>query len=142
MRPDNAAELSELPDGEVRAALETWRSGLVDLTDANRLLNFGRTPSDYVPIDGPSPKALLKVRQDGEAFGFPGDDGLGAEGGQPRQLLRTDLEEEQLGALLHRFYRRSRQELIDRGVCSLYLAVGMLHWTDDRNTPYQSPILL
>ncbi|WP_433293092.1 DUF4011 domain-containing protein [Actinoplanes sp. CA-030573] len=137
MRPDHAAELSGQPDGAVRAALETWRSGLVDLTDANRLLNFGRTPSAAVEITGPSPKSLLKVLQEGGAFGFPGED---ADGQLP--VLRTDLDEEHLGALLHRFYRRSRQEMIDRGVCSLYLAVGMLHWTDDRNTPYQSPILL
>ncbi|MFD0522859.1 DUF4011 domain-containing protein [Paractinoplanes durhamensis] len=65
MRPDHAAELSEQPDGVVRAALETWRSGLVDLTDGNRLLNFGRTPSDAVEITRPSPKSILKVLQEG-----------------------------------------------------------------------------
>ncbi|GIF20624.1 hypothetical protein BJ973_001471 [Actinoplanes tereljensis] len=137
MRPDDAAELSEQPDGEVRAALETWRSGLVDLTDANRLLNFGRTPSDAVEITRPSPKGILKVLQEEGAFGFPGDD---EDPGRP--VLKTELPEHDLGALLHRFYRRSRQELLDRGVCSLYLALGMLHWTDERNTPHQSPILL
>ncbi|GIM88518.1 DUF4011 domain-containing protein [Paractinoplanes toevensis] len=137
MRPDDAAELSEQPDGEVRAALETWRSGLVDLTDANRLLNFGRTPSDAVEITGPSPKGILKVLQEEGAFGFPGGD---EDPGRP--VLKTELAEHDLGALLHRFYRRSRQELLDRGVCSLYLALGMMHWTDERNTPHQSPILL
>src|SRR5689334_18453535 len=137
MRPDHAAELGGLPDGEVRAALETWREGLVDLTDANRLLNFGRTPSDAVEITGPSPKTLLKVLQDDGAFGFPG-----GEADEHQPVLRTELTGHDLGALLHRFYRRSRQEILDRGVCSLYLAVGMMHWTDDRNTPYQSPILL
>ncbi|WP_063763835.1 DUF4011 domain-containing protein [Actinoplanes subtropicus] len=137
MRPDHAGELGGQPDGEVRAALETWREGLVDLTDANRLLNFGRTPSDAVPITGPTPKSLLKVLQDDGAFGFPG-----GEHDEHQPVLRTELTGHDLGALLHRFYRRSRQELLDRGVCSLYLAVGMMHWTDDRNTPYQSPILL
>ncbi|GIE94471.1 DUF4011 domain-containing protein [Paractinoplanes rishiriensis] len=137
MRPELAAELSGQPDGAVRAALETWRSGLVDLTDANRLLHFGRTPSDAVEITGPSPKSLLRVLQDDGSFGFPGGDP-----DDNRPVLRTDLPENELGALLHRFYRRSRQEFLDRGVSSLYLAVGMLHWTDDRNTPHQSPILL
>ena len=137
MRPDHAAELGGQPDGEVRAALETWREGLVDLTDGNRLLNFGRTPSDAVEISGPSPKTLLKVLQDDGVFGFPG-----GEIDEHRPVLRTELAGHDLGALLHRFYRRSRQELLDRGVCSLYLAVGMMHWTDDRNTPYRSPILL
>src|SRR3954447_12550307 len=116
MRPDHA-ELSGQPDGAVRAALETWRSGLVDLTDGNRLLNFGRTPSDAVPITGPSPKSLLKVFQDDGVFGFPGDD-------SGRPVLRTNLPETELGAMLHRFYRRSRQEFLDRGVSSLYLALG------------------
>src|SRR5690242_16575031 len=122
MRPDHAAELSEQPDAEVRAALESWRSGLVDLTDANRLLHFGRTPADAVQITGPSPKALLKVLQDDGAFGFPGDDE------ESRPVLRTELPEAELGALLHRFYRRSRQQMLDRGVSSLYLTFGMLHW--------------
>ncbi|MCU7725007.1 DUF4011 domain-containing protein [Actinoplanes sp. KI2] len=137
MWPDHAAERGGQPDGEVRAALETWRDGLVDLTDANRLLNFGRTPSDAVEITGPSPKMLMKVLQDDGGFGFPGEDT-----DQYRPLLHTGLAEHDLGALLHRFYRRSRQEMLDRGVSSLYLAVGMLHWTDYRNIPYQSPILL
>ncbi|GAA0578736.1 hypothetical protein GCM10010172_74500 [Paractinoplanes ferrugineus] len=136
MRPDHAAELSGQPDGVVRAALETWRSGLVDLTDANRLLNFGRTPSDAVEITGPSPKSILRVLQEDGAFGFPGDDD------EHRQILRTPMTEHDLGAMLHKFYRRSRQQLIDRGVSSLYLALGMLHWTDERNTPHESPILL
>jgi hypothetical protein len=143
MRPDHgavqhAAEQSEQPDAEVRAALESWRSGLVDLTEANRLLNFGRTPSAAVEITGPSPKSIVKVLQDEGCFGFPS----GEPDDDNRSLLRTELPEEELGALLHLFYRRSRQEFLDRGVCSLYLALGMLHWTDDRNTPYQSPILL
>jgi hypothetical protein len=136
MRPDHAADLSGQPDGEVRAALETWRAGLVDLTDANRLLNFGRTPSDAVLITGPSPKSLLKVLREDGVLGFPGDETANGP------ILRTELPEEELGALLHRFYRRSRQEMLDRGVSSLYLAIGMMHWTDDRDTPYQSPILL
>ena len=136
MRPDHAAELSEQPDAEVRAALESWRSGLVDLTDGNRLLHFGRSPSDAVEITGPPPKGLLKVLQDDGAFGFPGGDVDG------RPVLRAELPEEELGALLHRFYRRSRQEMLDRGVSSLYLTFGVLHWSDDRNVPHQSPILL
>src|SRR3954447_3348773 len=103
MRPDHAAELGGQPDGDVRAALETWREGLVDLTDANRLLNFGRTPSDAAQITGPAPKALLKVLQGDGAFGFPGEDT-----DELRPVLHTELAEQDLGALLHRFYRRSR----------------------------------
>ena len=138
MWPD-ADELSGLPGAEVRAALDTWRSGLVDLTGGNPLLNFARAAGNAVEITGPSPKAIVKVLQEGGAWSFLGEspDEL-----RPAQLLRTELADEALGSLLLRFYRRSRQELLDRGISPLYLGVGMLHWTDDDGSPYESPILL
>ncbi|HEX9999831.1 MAG TPA: DUF4011 domain-containing protein, partial [Actinoplanes sp.] len=121
-------------------ALDTWRSGLVDLTGTNPLLNFGRVGPGTVEITGPSPKAIVKVLQDGGAFGFHGDmpDGLS----RPAEVLRTELPDEVLGEHLLRFYRRSRQELQDRGSSPLYLGLGMMHWTDDAGAPYESPILL
>src|SRR5689334_22407183 len=103
MRPDHAAEQSEQPDAEVRAALESWRTGLVDLTDGNRLLNFSRTPSAAVEITGPSPKSIVKVQQDEGSFGFGFPGGEPEDDAHPR--LRTELPEEELGALLHLFYR-------------------------------------
>ena len=130
--------MSGLPGAEVRAALDTWRSGLVDLTGANPLLNFARAAGHAVEITGPAPKAIVKVLQEGGSWGFHGD-----EPGEPhRHFLRTDLADEVLGALLLRFYRRSRQELLDRGMSPLYLGIGMLHWTDDDGSPFESPILL
>ncbi len=130
--------MSGLPGAEVRAALDTWRSGLVDLTGTNPLLNFARAAGHAVEITGPAPKAIVKVLQEGGSWGFHGD-----EPGEPnRHFLRTDLADEVLGALLLRFYRRSRQELLDRGMSPLYLGIGMLHWTDDDGSPFESPILL
>ncbi|MET0426328.1 MAG: DUF4011 domain-containing protein, partial [Actinoplanes sp.] len=132
--------MSGLPGAEIRSALDAWRAGLVDLGSGNPLLNFPRTPYSGVEITGPSPKAIVKVLQDGGAYSFLGEDPVG--GGRPAHYLRTDLDEEVLGAVLHRFYRRSRQELLDRGVSPLYLGLGMMHWTDDDGTPYESPLLL
>ncbi|WP_308121273.1 DUF4011 domain-containing protein [Paractinoplanes bogorensis] len=126
-----------LPGADVRSALETWRSGLVDLTGTNPLLNFARVPSGSVEITGPSPKLIVKVLQEGGGYAFHTDD---PEAGG--HVLRTELAEEQLGALLHHFWRRSRQEMLDRGVSPLYLGLGMLHWSDDDGSPYESPILL
>src|SRR4029453_18185264 len=128
MWPDED-ELSGLPGAEVRAALDTWRSGLVDLTGANPLLNFARAAGNAVEITGPSPKAVVRVLQEGGTWSFLGE--APAEIGQTAHLLRTDLPDEPLGGLLLRFYRRSRQELLDRGMSPLYLGVGMMHWTDD-----------
>src|SRR3982750_2882699 len=127
MVPEHAEEHSGLPGAEVRAALDTWRSGLVDLTGANPLLSFPRVAGAAVEISGPSPKAIVKVLQEGGSYSFLGDAG----GERPASFLRTELADEALGLLLHRFYRRSRQELLDRGVSPLYLGIGMLHWTDD-----------
>ncbi|MBM2620955.1 DUF4011 domain-containing protein [Actinoplanes sp. LDG1-06] len=126
-----------LPGAEVRSALETWRSGLVDLTGTNPLLNFARVASGAVEITGPSPKAIVKVLQEGGGYSFHSDDP-----DAPVHVLRTELALEQLGALLHHFWRRSRQEMLDRGVSPLYLGLGMLHWSDDDGSPYESPILL
>src|SRR5690242_9124696 len=113
MWPESEVEASGLPGAEVRSALETWRSGLVDLTGANPLLNFARIASSSVEITGPSPKAIVKVLQEGSGYAFENDGSA--------HVLRTDLPDEVLGALLHRFYRRSRAELQDRGVSPLYL---------------------
>nr|WP_296068655.1 DUF4011 domain-containing protein [uncultured Actinoplanes sp.] len=137
--PEHAQEHIGLPGAEVRAALDTWRSGLVDLTGANPLLNFPRVPGGAVEITGPSPKAIVKVLQEGGSYGFLGDP---AGEQRPTGFLRTGLADEALGLLLHRLHRRSRQELLDRGVSPLYLGVGMLHWTDEDAVPYESPILL
>ena len=170
MLPEHAHEHSGLPGAEVRAALDTWRSGLVDLGGANPLLNFPRAAGAAVEITGPSPKAILKVLQEGGAHGFLGEasggsasgtgsgtgrasasgtgsgtgraSASGTGSGDPLRVLRTELPDDVLGSLLHRFYRRSRQELLDRGVSPLFLGVGMLHWADDDGTPYESPILL
>ncbi|GAB2567317.1 hypothetical protein Aab01nite_45030 [Paractinoplanes abujensis] len=137
MWPEHEDDEGGLPGAEVRSALETWRSGLVDLTGANPLLNFARVASGAVEITGPAPKAIVKVLQDGGGYAFGSDDP-----DAPGRVLRTELAEEQLGALLHAFWRRSRQEMLDRGVSPLYLGLGMLHWSDDDGSPYESPILL
>ncbi|XVV09663.1 DUF4011 domain-containing protein [Actinoplanes sp. CA-131856] len=134
MWPESEVEAGGLPGAEVRGALETWREGLVDLTGANPLLNFARIAATSVEITGPSPKAIVKVLQEGGGYAFENDGSA--------HVLRTDLPDEVLGALLHRFYRRSRAELQDRGVSPLYLGVGMMHWADDDGSPYESPILL
>jgi hypothetical protein len=43
----------------VRAALASWRDGLVNLTGTNRLLNFTQRKTSTVPIAGPSLAAVV-----------------------------------------------------------------------------------
>src|ERR1700754_354068 len=83
MLPEHVQEHDGLPGAEVRAALDTWRSGLVDLTGANPLLNFPRVAGGAVEITGPSPKSIVKVLQEGGALSFPGHPAGGASGGHP-----------------------------------------------------------
>src|SRR5262245_24166123 len=57
-------------------------------------------------------------------------------------VLDTIKDEDELAAALRLLARRSKQEYLDRGVWVLYLAVGMLRWTDDDDAAYASPLLL
>ena len=122
--------------GQVGAALEAWRDGLVDLTGADPLIDCKPGAPGTVEITGPSPKSIVRALQDG-GCGF-----LSAGADPHEHPLSTDLTEDQLGATLHQLYQRSSNELRDRGVTDLYLAIGMLHWSDDVGHTYASPILL
>ncbi|MGX6607426.1 DUF4011 domain-containing protein [Micromonosporaceae bacterium Da 78-11] len=123
--------------GQVGAALEAWRDGLVDLTGADPLIDWKPGTPGSVDIVGPSPKSIVKALQEPDGCGF-----LGAGADPQEHPLSTELSEDQLGATLHQLYQRSRNEFLDRGVTNLHLAVGMLNWVDDVGHSYTSPILL
>jgi very-short-patch-repair endonuclease len=123
--------------GQVGAALEAWRDGLVDLTGADPLIDCGPGAPGTVEITGPSPKSIVRALQEGAGCGF-----LSAGADPAEHPLNTELTEEQLGSRLHQLYLRSSREFLDRGVTDLYLAIGVLHWSDDVGHSYASPILL
>ena len=123
MTPENA---------EVRAALRSWRDGLVNLDAGNRLINFRRSETGTVPIAGPPPSVIVGALRSGGEHGFAGED----------EFFRTSMAAQPLGTVLRRLMRKARQDFLDRGVDALHLAIGMLHWRDEEDAGYASPLLL
>ena len=130
-------------DDDVRAALDGWRDELLDLTGANRLINLRPDAPGALEIAGPSPKSIVEALRQGDDCGFAGAEGVPEElDPRPALGLRTRLPEEIMRPVLHRLEVRSREEFLDRGLATLHLAVGLLHWQDDTGPAYTSPILL
>ncbi|MCO8269958.1 DUF4011 domain-containing protein [Actinoplanes sp. TRM 88003] len=121
-----------------RAAVRAWRDGLVNLDAGNRLLNHRPSATGSLAITGPAAPELVAALGEGRAYGFLP---AGAKPA-PGCLFRTGLGAVPLGTTLRRLLRRSRQDLLDRGVATLHLAVGALHWRDEEEIPYASPVLL
>ena len=121
-----------------RAAVRAWRDGLVNLDAGNRLLNFRHSAHSTVEIAGPAAAEIVTVLRDGTGYGFLPSGARPEPGG----LFRTGLPAIALGAALRRLLRRSRQDYLDRGVATLHLAIGMLHWRDEADVAFTSPILL
>src|SRR6185295_20164751 len=111
----------EIPTEEVRAALRSWRDGLVNLDAGNRLINFRRSETGTVEIAGPPPGVIVGALRSGDAHGFAGEG----------EFFRTGLTAPTLGPVLRRLMRKARQDFLDRGVDALHLAIGMLHWRDE-----------
>ena len=135
--------MTPVDEADVRAALDGWRDELLDLTGANRLINLKPDAPGALEIAGPSPKSIVEALRKGDDCGFLGVDGQ-AEQFEPRPgaVLRTRQPEATLRPALHRLAGQSRQEFLDRGVPTLHLAVGLLHWQDETGPAYASPILL
>src|SRR3954451_17062544 len=114
------------------AALRAWRNGLVNLDAGNRLINFRRTETGTVEIAGPPPQVIVGALKAGGAHGFAGEG----------EFFRTKIAAQPLGSVLRRLMRKSRQDFLDRGVDALHLAIGMLRWRDEDESPFTSPLLL
>jgi Protein of unknown function (DUF4011) len=147
----------------IRAAIGSWRDGLISLTGANRLLNFKPSRTGTVGLVRPAPADILSRLRMGGTYTFrslapdPGAAGNGgpatgqngwANGGPlavpppAADILDTDAGPDDLAAALRALMRRSNQEHLDRGLRVLYLAFGALTWADEDRTRYTSPLLL
>ncbi|HEB52580.1 MAG TPA: DUF3320 domain-containing protein, partial [bacterium] len=148
-----------------RDRLEHWRQRLLDLSMFNRLLNFVETRKT-VPLcrhdlaaieDRLQELARLRVAARPElAADDPRDlelaaqrtgsdvmaDYLAAELRAGR--LRSQLDEEQLGARLTEIFRHARTSIEETGANTLYLALGFLRWFESESSakPRRAPLLL
>lgn len=150
----------------VRNRFQAWQDRLLDLsTRNNRLLNLGqlsnnrRRPAALI-LDVPEAllPELVNLLDTGRPFSLLGDQGSGQgdEGlartalelsrGRCRTRLALDSEEPMPAEALLKtgkaLARTARLAVEETGFSPLYLAVGLLQWSDKTQTPRLAPLLL
>ncbi|WP_231953875.1 DUF3320 domain-containing protein [Actinoplanes derwentensis] len=130
------------PDARVRGVLETWRTGLLDLTATNPLIHVDPDGPGVVAIDSPSPRGVLEALQQGRECGFLGAEEQ-AEGPRPRAIsaFQTPMTDVEMDTTLRSLRRSAHRDQLEYGLSALYLTIGTLHWNDEQRE-YASPILL
>ncbi|WP_250031223.1 DUF4011 domain-containing protein [Paractinoplanes maris] len=129
------------PNEDARAALAIWRDGLINLGGGNRLINLDRSRPGIITVSEPAAAEIVDAVQRERTACFVPADAEEAPAGRSLPLHVT-LEHKTMGPVLRRLLKRVRQEYLDRGVSILYLAVGLLHWTDEDGEGFVSPLLL
>lgn len=141
-------------DSEIRAALRTWREGLVGLTRQSRLVKFRATKTSSLLIDSPDPDAVLQALRSGDPHPFrgdpvsivedpvPADDEERAEEPLLGDAFHSPRPDNEIGPVVRNLMRRATAEFLDRGLSVLYVAFGMLDWRDEDGTAMVSPVLL
>ena len=140
------------PTVALRSALETARRDLLDLGLRNPLLNYRTLRAKGLEVVDENPAAVFKILvQDEKRMTFLPQDAApllenGALAlGQPELdpnrhtdlRLQTQYTSAQLQARLLATYYAARTSMEEQGVNTLYLALGMLRWTE-RRTPRRS----
>ncbi|WP_434739417.1 DUF3320 domain-containing protein [Micromonospora sp. SH-82] len=132
-------------------ALGVWRDSLVNLTGANRLINFKDSRTGAVQISNPTGQEILDGLRARRPWSFQGtrdaDQSFEAAEDEPLDLpsgsvLHSPKVDKDLAPVLRSLMRKARQEYLDRGLSVLYLALGMLNWRDTDDTSLASPLLL
>ena len=150
---------SELKGRDQRRVIEqidTWRKQLINLARSNRLLYFRHTRMSTLEIPcGPDELVEVADRLLGggswhfyeppelEAGEHTGASDYGDRAVSEDELVTSKTTRRDLGNALRSLDRRSTQEFMDKGIWILYLAVGMLHWTDpDTGERAESPLVM
>lgn len=128
--------------------LAQWREELIDLSKRNRSLFYKPTKNSSLEVLAPSAADVLARFERGETMTFflPSADvddwrpephlvDLG-----PGELLSDKPTVTRIGNALNTIARTARQDLQDAGLQTLYLAFGMLDWSDS-DDPVHSPLL-
>ena len=146
---------------QVIAQVRKWRDELIDLTRRNRLLNLSRTRRSSLRVVEPGYEEVLRELHGKRGWRFhypPLDDeekadatfaaAIEAEDTEltdVRELdeLLTDIARSRdLSTILRNLERRAAQEYLDKGLRVLYLAIGLLEWTDAAGDGWRSPLVL
>lgn len=164
-------DLDEADRRRVLDQLDIWRKQLINLARSNRLLFFRHTRTSTLEIiDGAGsltgvvaellagrglrfympPEEQLEDDDEVEAEPAAGDlistrrEGLGITGQLAvGELLTSKKTTSELRSTLRTLDRRATQEFMDKGIWILYMAVGLLRWTDpDHHEQAESPLVL
>lgn len=148
-----------------RDFVRAWREQLIDLSRRNSLLNFRAPKSTSLTIAHPEAHSVVTMLLDGVSPQFASlqDDEMSqmaldsaseaavatesiSEAAQPRALLDrrlyVDSPTSEMNSRLNTIDRKIRQEYLDRGLWTLYLAVGELIWRDVDETESRAPLLM
>jgi hypothetical protein len=131
---------------DTRAALKTWREGLIGLDRRSRLLRFRAPRTSSLSFDAPSADAILDLLRSGKLQSFVGDL-IDADSGEARParsgaFLHVPRDDGEIAPVVRTLMRRANEEFLDRGLSVLYVAFGMLKWQDVDKTDMTSPIYL
>jgi len=136
----------------------SWREKLLDLSARNRLLNFRATKVSTIKITAPNPLVLFKrLVQSERSMTFPlfeGTTQLERSFSEPHDTaspnwkvrpgeLETSKFPPDLEKALRRVEQMARASLEERGVNTLYLALGLLEWRPQVASDVQlAPLLM
>ncbi|RME71961.1 MAG: DUF3320 domain-containing protein, partial [Planctomycetota bacterium] len=151
---------TESPDAAtadpVERRIARWRDRLLDLTLRNRLIAFRPGASGSIPLVVPSPQALFDRLETGGALqlvaappkrrrsGARGDDRAALARELAAGRLPVPLAEPELERRLRALGRRARALLREQGASPLYVALGLLRWSEDESGEPQrfAPLVL
>ncbi|MCD8295617.1 MAG: DUF4011 domain-containing protein [Clostridia bacterium] len=127
--------------------IEEWKKRLLDYGKRNRLINFRETKRSNVKITSPSYEDLYRhVVKQGKEISFPlvRNDGVEAKYKTSKDLVETSTNVGDLQQTLRNLRSKVKMVFEEQGVNVLFLAFGLLRWTerDDSNQVLASPLVL
>jgi hypothetical protein len=165
LKPKKIKVFSALDSQEPLSKQKYWERKLLDLTLKNSLLNFKIT-KNVLPVLADSLPNLaacfcngveydvLPVMKEAEGMTANFDISQGAKISSifykllgkelSKAKLRSALDENRLKTAITNIYRKYKYGIEENGVCTLYLALGLLKWYESENSerPLYAPLIL
>lgn len=158
---DRASDSSTQIDPSPSKKLAYWKSRLIDLSKRNRLVNFKETKSSTINLTHPTLEeifARLVTQEKTLTFVEPAEDVVTSESSNreeaesntepPRQLKAHEvfgsITGDKVTRVLYNLRLRARTAVQETGINVLYVAFGMLEWTEasHSNQTLRSPVVL
>lgn len=150
-------------NSKLLAALGQWRDSLVNLTGRNRLLNYKPTRSSTIEFSRNNAEGVHSAIGGGELTFVTGtrppekttspsaDEGLeelvldeitSFDYDDYPDSLFADMTQRNVDRALKNMAGVARREYLDKGLSTLYLALGALQWKEDSGDARKSPLIL